>query len=180
MVKTFKFRPLEDSGRFFIGIDVGMTGAVSVINAKGELMSCCRMPVCKYGKRTEINITDFSRLFKIKGKVMSVIVEEVYAFGMGRTSAFSFGKNQGMILGVVQTLRLPTKRITPQEWQKVMLAGLPRKDKTKESANKKAIYLFPELEDILDVKANQGIADASLMAEYGRLMYSRGSRGFLK
>jgi len=84
----------------------------------------------------------------------------------GRVGAFSFGVGYGLWLGLLSGLYIPYMEITPQGWQSRMLAGLPRGPQVKASAVRAAKSLFPYIP--IGVKADWGIADAALIAEYAR------------
>mgnify|MGYP003114715160 FL=1 len=84
----------------------------------------------------------------------------------GRVGAFNFGVGYGLWLGLLSALFIPYMEITPQLWQSRMLAGLPRGPKVKASAMRAAKSLFPHIP--IGVKADWGMADAALLAEYAR------------
>lgn len=77
--------------------------------------------------------------------VLGVVIENVHATPvMAVSSAFSFGSNFGMWLGILASWDLPVHGVTPQEWQKWLtvpteLQGPDRKRHLKE----KAANLFP-------------------------------------
>lgn len=81
-----------------------------------------------------------------EGLPIRCVIEDVHAMpGQGVTSMFSFGRNVGLIHGILAALRIPYKKESPQSWQK-KLGNLPkdkaeRKKKLKETAQ----AMFPEL-----------------------------------
>ena len=81
-------------------------------------------------------------------------------------SALKLGTNLGIWVGAVAALGLPYQVETPQAWQAVMLAGLPRKDATKSSSRIAAGRLYPDAD--LGGKSNDGRCDALLIAEFAR------------
>ena len=178
MAVKSQIRPLEAEGRYWVGIDPGNTGGLAVVDEYGDVMGWTRMPILKVGKKTEIDIKKLKDFlpYPIIGEThkIKVVIEEVTSFGMGRTSAFTFGKNVGVLLGVVGTLGFPILRPRPQQWQKVMLDGLPKGEDIKSSSTAMARRLYPQMDDLLSVKANQGIADAVLMAEWARRIMGKG------
>jgi crossover junction endodeoxyribonuclease RuvC len=85
----------------------------------------------------------------------------------GVTSMFSFGKQFGMILGVLEAYRLEYEMTTPQKWQKHMgITKIPGETKTAKKNRHKAMAqeLFPE------IKVTHAVADALLIAECCRRM----------
>jgi len=155
--------------RTCFGIDPGLTGAAVALDDRGNLLGYTRMPITRGGKR-EVRgpaLIEFLSLFPNE-ETAQIAVEEVGAMPkQGLASTFRFGREFGRILGIVDALGFRVIRPAPRAWQKVMLAGLDRRD-TKAAAVLAATRLWPELAEPLKVKAAQGIADAALLAEYGR------------
>ena len=80
---------------------------------------------------------------------------------MGVKSAFTFGNGFGHLEMALTAAGIPFTRIRPQVWQKE-LGCLTKGDKN--ITKKRAQELFPS------IKVNHYIADALLIAEYGRRM----------
>jgi len=83
-------------------------------------------------------------------------------------SSFNFGMGYGMWIGIVVGLGLPYELVTPQRWQKEMLAGMQG---GKDASCIRAQELFPEADLRLgprSKKLHDGRADALLLAEFGR------------
>ena len=105
-------------------------------------------------------------------------IEKVHASPqMGVVSAFKFGVSAGCVLTAAIAAGLRTELVPPQKWQKafgliVKGKGLGKYDTSKKNRNKaKAQELFP------DVKMTHAIADALLIAEYGRRLNLEGTNG---
>jgi crossover junction endodeoxyribonuclease RuvC len=104
------------------------------------------------------------------------VVERQQAMpGQGVTSMFSVGLGYGLILGILAGLRHPVQVVTPQAWQKVMLAGMPRAESGKKaSAGLAAIAcgrLWPGrswLATERSRKPHEGLCDAALIGLYGQ------------
>jgi crossover junction endodeoxyribonuclease RuvC len=160
----------------YIGLDPGSTGAMAAVNNEGELLEWGRFPLVKVGNKKVLDIQGISVWIEERGINMGVrvTVEKVHAMpGQGVTSMFSFGRSFGILEGIVISQNLPIQYAAPQAWQKVMLAGKPRgKGATKTSAVAAACELWPQLHKTLKVKAAWGVADAALIAEYGRRMWA--------
>jgi Holliday junction resolvasome RuvABC endonuclease subunit len=77
----------------------------------------------------------------------------------GVSSTFKFGTSYGFLRGVLVALEVPFEAVTPAKWQRSM-SCLTKGDKNVTKA--RAQELFPE------VKVTHAIADALLIAEYGR------------
>tara|TARA_Y100001951_G_scaffold65310_1_gene52457 strand:+ start:227 stop:493 length:267 start_codon:yes stop_codon:yes gene_type:complete len=65
-----------------------------------------------------------------------IAIEKVHAFPTdARSSAFKFGMNYGMWLGIIGALSIPVIKVAPQTWMK-SYAPLPKENK-KEKENKR-------------------------------------------
>jgi hypothetical protein len=85
--------------------------------------------------------------------------------------ALVIGANYGRILAVLTLLDIPVRQVTPAAWTKKMLPGHKGADKGPHIALCK--QLFPSLELVMPGcrKEHDGIADAALIAEYGRRIW---------
>lgn len=84
-----------------------------------------------------------------------------YIQGDGAQGSFTFGKVYGLIRGYLKARGVKIRDVFPQMWQ-ARLECLSRGDKN--VTKRRAIELFPEL------KVTHTIADAALIAQYGRLV----------
>ena len=149
---------------YFFGIDPGIKGAMAAVDRKGSLVGWARMPL------VEAKNIDFLRIDHYLGQSMDpcVCIERVHAMPkQGVTSMFTFGKGYGGLLAIIEVRGFPVLNVLPRAWQKEMLPDCP-KGETNEEAVRHAVELWPELGLPLKKKVNQGIADAALLAEYGR------------
>lgn len=90
-----------------LGIDPGQQGAISVIGEDGF------EGVFPYTDRT-LCIVCACYIGDCKA-----VVEEVHALPQNSVrSAFSFGKNYGIVLGILTAMHIPIETVTPQEWKK--------------------------------------------------------------
>jgi len=106
---------------YYIGIDPGITGAISVINKNGDIYAVQDLPVMQYTeKKKEI---DCKKLFDILDSLSLtqtkfVYLEQVHAMpGNGSVSMFSFGMTYGAIRSVIQTCGYTTVSVAPQSWK---------------------------------------------------------------
>jgi crossover junction endodeoxyribonuclease RuvC len=153
----------------FFGIDPGLKGAVVALDKKGELVGWTRMPLV--GKKD----IDFTSIYQslLLSKSPRVSIERVHAMPkQGVTSMFTFGKGYGGLLAVIDIAKAEVCHVLPRAWQKKMLPECPR-GQSKEEAVRHAVRKWEELEKPLKKKVNQGIADAALLAEYGRHYWGR-------
>lgn len=155
----------------FIGIDPGLSGGVAVIGPIS--VSACKTPVIE-GEKRSMNLPACSKLLeeaKASGPVFAVI-EKVGAMpGQGVTSMFTFGKGYGAWLGLLAAHGIAFQEVHPKTWKKAMLESV---GKDKGASISRATSLFPGLQLVPEGcrTPHDGMAEAALLAEYGRRMYS--------
>lgn len=158
----------------FVGIDPGQSGGLVLLNVKGYPLEWAPMP------GTEPQLWELLRRWSDEAGEQGVkaYLEKVRSSPqMSKGSIFVFGWGYGGLRMALIAASIPFEEVAPQKWQKFI--GV--RDKTGARALKdvnitekknrhkaKAAALFP----MLDV--THKIADALLIAEYGRRM----DRGF--
>lgn len=154
----------------YIGIDPGANGGIAVINPDS------RWPVwvSKYSDDVLMSVME---TLEVEGHILSmdtcVYVEQVHSMPkQGVASTFKFGVNYGKILGILRVYEIDTHLVTPSKWKKAM--GVTS---DKQTSINKAKELFPEISLIPRRcrKEHDGIAEALLIAEYGRRGYEKES-----
>lgn len=138
--------------KLFIGIDPGQSGGIAFI-PEDKAAWAVKMP--------ETDTDLFHTLWDLgKYEDRITFLERVHSMpGQGVSSSFTFGEGYGKLQMALTALQIPYERVTPQKWQKA-LGCLTKGDKNVSKA--KAQELFPHL------KITHAIADALLIAEYGR------------
>ncbi|MDD2657775.1 MAG: hypothetical protein PHD04_03920 [Candidatus Pacebacteria bacterium] len=134
-----------------VGIDPGINGGIAFHFQTGNI-EAYKMP------ETERDISD---LLESTGEDSPIVfLESVHSMpGQGVSSSFKFGRNYGLLRGIVIALHYPLHDVSPQKWQRA-LSCLSKGDKNVTKA--KAQQLFPNL------KITHSIADAVLISYYGR------------
>jgi hypothetical protein len=102
---------------------------------------------------------------------ITVILETPGKHSPGAQALCSMWDSYGAIRGVLESRGIRHHRITPQQWQKRMLPGCA-KGGTKPAALAKARQLWPAeswLASPRCTKPHDGMIDAALIAEYGRI-----------
>ena len=101
-----------------IGIDPGISGAISIIENK-KILEVYDTPTMIDGKKNkrQINSAQVTNIIKErlnKDKKVIVVVEQVNAMpGQGVTSMFNFGQSFGVIKGICAALSLPIYFVRP-------------------------------------------------------------------
>ena len=150
-----------------IGIDPGVSGAISILEDK-KVLKVFDMPTMIDGKKNkrQVNGSQVTNIIKENvdtNKETTVVVEHVNAMpGQGVTSMFNFGQSFGVIKGVCAALSLPIYFVRPTKWKKHF--NLIKTNK--EAGRTKAIELYPEISGKLSRKKDSNKADAILIARY--------------
>ena len=150
-----------------IGIDPGITGAISILE-NSKVIEVHETPTMIDGKKNkrQVNgaqITNIIKKWLNKDKEVIVVVEHVNAMpGQGVTSMFNFGQSFGVIKGICSALSLPIYFVRPTKWKKHFNLIKTNKD----ASRTKVIEVFPEISRQLSRKKDSNKADAILIALY--------------
>lgn len=161
-----RMNTLAPSGHKILGIDLGLGGAIAVIDENGTLITVYDMPtLCDgtKGKRT-INAMLLFNILR-QNPTDHAYIEYVGARpGEGAVGAFAFGRCRGIVEGVLGSLSIPTTFITPPCWKKAV--GLPS-GTDKDRSRSMAIARWPQHADLFARKKDNGRSDAALVAVAG-------------
>lgn len=146
----------------WIGIDPGKSGAIAVLD-DDEM-------------RAETAVFDIERYRSILGEAATgdafAVVEHVGAMPkQGVSSTFAFGMNFGIIQGMLSAFGIPFELVRPQKWKREF-SCTSDKNKSIEVAQR----MFPDVSLMRTercTKPHDGIAEALLMAEYGRRRHAK-------
>jgi hypothetical protein len=166
----------------WVGIDPGLEGAIVILNEKGHIISAKPMPTITItkGKSRKRQYDPEAIIAILKDRTLDqwvfddiacVVIEKTQAMpGQGVASMHSTGLGGGLIWGLVVGLGLKYLRVHPKQWQSAMLKWENGSD-PKGRALTRAQSLFGRDKLIPDRcrVPHDGIVDAALMAEYGRL-----------
>ena len=150
-----------------IGIDPGISGAISIIENK-RILEVYDTPTMIDGKKNkrQINSAQVTNIIRERintGKEVVVVVEHVNAMpGQGVTSMFNFGQSFGVIKGICAALSLPIYFVRPTKWKKHFNLIKTNKD----ASRTKVIEVYPEISNKLYRKKDTNRADAILIALY--------------
>jgi crossover junction endodeoxyribonuclease RuvC len=144
----------------YMGIDPGYSGAISVIDERGNLLDTIKL------KETEHDVADFVR--KWDHLLMFALLEKVSAMPrQGVSSTFKFGTSYGFCRALLVCYKIPFETVTPAKWQQAMgCRSKGDKNVTKSAAQR----LFPR------IKVTHATADALLIGEHARLISLERSR----
>lgn len=149
-----------------LGIDIGVQGAIAILNETGTLFEIHDMPVLHDGPagRRAINAPLLAEI-TFDSLANHAFVEHVSARpGEGAVGAFAFGRSRGVIEGVLAAAGIPVTFITPGSWKRAVGLKLASKD----AARAEAIRRWPDHAGLFARKKDDGRAEAALIAIAGR------------
>lgn len=147
----------------YIGIDPGKNGGIAVITDTSYV-------VHSFSEDNLLNIMDIWEVaFDSVG--VKCVLEKVNAMpNQGVVSMFNFGQNYGFIQGVLKAYNIPYELVTPQKWKKEFSCT---SDKNTSIAVCKRLFPNVNLKATDRCKKDHdGMAEALLIAEYGRRHYN--------
>lgn len=162
-----------------IGVDPGISGAISLITESARFVDVQDMPTMnanKTGDKQQINVAELAKIVRailLENPDVTAIMERVQPMpsipgadgqrrGMGAASAFSFGKSVGHIEAVFMTLGISLEFVMSAQWKRAM--NLPGSREQKDVARTFAQSVFPEAP--LGLKKHAGRAEALLIAKW--------------
>jgi crossover junction endodeoxyribonuclease RuvC len=158
----------------WIGIDVGLTGAVAVILESGEIIIFdTPTTVVKSGKKNKTTYLEreMASILEAFSSGSQTFLEGQHSMPeQGVASVFSLGEGFGLWKGILAGLGMSFTIVTPQAWKKALMEGM---GKEKGAARVRAQQLFPKITGELHLVKHHGRADAVLIAEYGRRTWQR-------
>jgi len=148
----------------YIGVDPGATGAIAAVNVDEDVLIA------------DFNPGEVLRFLEgvVLEDVCRAVIEKVGSMPkQGVSSTFKFGANYGWWQGVFYCLKIPYELITPQRWQKEIFDSATKGKDRKQMSLEMARRLFPRQTHMLVRKKDNGRADALLIAEYCRRIWTR-------
>jgi hypothetical protein len=171
------------SNYVYIGVDHGEKGALAALDWNGDILDHMKMPI----KDDKIDCFQiYSWLYENWGDYDEHVVvcgERLHAiFKAAASSTFSFGKNVGKIVGIIECLQMEYHEVRAVDWQDAIFeewkidpiysskrtpSGKLRKD-TKAMAAVALEHLHGNNRDFSTFVKHDGLVDALLIAEYAR------------
>lgn len=148
-----------------MGVDVGANGGIAIISSDGSIVRAAKMPETDADILAEVSYA--AREFPLA--TIRATIEKVHSSPqMGVKSAFSFGGAYRALRMALTAAGIPFDEVSPAKWQRALtcLSG-GDKNVTKQRAQQ----LFPGP----TYHITHAIADALLIAEYGRRMHEHDS-----
>ena len=154
-----------------IGIDPGFSGAIAKLSSKGTLEIWDMPIVADLRGRPVLNLYELHKLFSPKAREDYIAVLEQVASRPGQSApaTFRFGQGYGALEMGLAAHKIEKKIVTPAKWKKYF--GL---SKNKGASRGLAIERFPQYASLFKRVKDDGRAEATLLALYGReVLYDR-------
>lgn len=156
-----------------LGIDPGKTGGMAAMDDAGQVISRLPIPTLATGVGSrrdydEGQIVVWLRQF-MRDRVAAFLESQQAYPGQGAVSNFSTGGGYYLWRGILAALGISYEIVRPQTWQKAMLDAVSGDTKARAVATCKR--LFPDVDLRVSergTKPHDGVADALLIAEFGR------------
>jgi len=147
------------------GIDPGLSGGIVHIS-RDNILEIHDMPTLTINKKGKREVAAFLASDIIQTHPnSSVFIERVAARpGQGVSSMFNFGKNYGILMGIVAGRHMLMELVTPFQWKKDLKVG-----NGKDGSRYRAQELFPNYSEYFARKKDDGRAEAALIAYWGLL-----------
>lgn len=160
-----------------LGIDPGLDGAFVLLSETGKIRGHTKMPLIKVsGQKERIDESGLVELVQYFSSYPNLHVwMEHLQNTPGRTGVFSFGDGYGLVRGMFLYTKTPVSYVLPKVWKKAMMPGMPA---DKVASCVAAARVFPESKSIMlkpRGTLDDGIADALLIAAYGRQQLLNGT-----
>lgn len=149
--------------KYYIGIDPGFSGAISIINNEKEIEALWDMPVIMVGKKRELDGRQVREIFRNYETISHIFIEKSQTMpGQGISSSGRYMESYGRIRGICEGMIIPYTLIHPKTWKKKMMNDM---GKEKGASIVRAKQLYPNIN--LPLVKDHGRADAVLITLYG-------------
>lgn len=174
----------------FVGMDPGITGGLALLNHDATRVKTWAMPTLTVttGGRPRQEVDPGALATLCEDILLSfeddciVTIEQVSSSPqMGVASAFNFGVSYGMALSAFAFFARNTEEHTirivpalPAVWKRHMRVSAPGASRTdmKKISRTAAAKLWPRAYKEFEMAKDDGRAEAALLAEYGRLIWT--------
>ena len=157
--------------KLICGIDPGIKGGICLLNEDGYIPRCEPIPICLDRDMKQVDFWEASSIIETAD---IIYIEQLGTYSHdGRVGSVTMGINYGILLGVIKSLEIPFHTVSPRDWQRIMLAGIPKTKNKKGRSIIKAKQLQPDrnwLESNRCRSPHDGMIEAYLIAEYGRIL----------
>ena len=143
-----------------LGIDPSLSGAIALLDRDGSLIAAHDMPT--------VDKSVSAAALRALIDALPVMPKEAWIEQQGcrpkqsAPSGFKAGVGYGVVLGVVATMGIATRIVTPRVWK-----SHHRLSSDKEASRALALRLWPSHAEVFRRKKDENRAEAALIARYG-------------
>lgn len=149
-----------------MGIDPGLSGGLALVSDSGVLAE--RMPTVHLHGKGSIDLADLGRYINLWEPELVIIEEQQSMPKQGVSSSFRTGMNYGILLGFTTGKGIPLETVSARVWKKALKVPAD-----KDAARAIATRLFPDASHAWSLKCEDGVAEAALLAHYGRQRHAQ-------
>lgn len=152
-----------------IGVDIGNTGAVAMLDGDGRLVEIFDMPCLADGPkgRPTLNAPLLAGIVAKAGATRAYVEWVGPRPTDGAVQAFAFGRCKGVLEGVLAASGVPVAFLTPSVWKRAH--SIPPGRDQKDLARSRAIARWPGKAALFALKNSDGRAEAALIGLAGIL-----------
>ena len=154
--------------RRVLGVDIGLKGALALLEETGELVDVFDMPWLADGpaRRPAINPALLAAIIRPAQPAQSFVELVTSRPTDGAVQAFAFGRCRGVVEGVLAALGGPVTHLTAPQWKRAV--GIPPgRDGAKDMARSEAIRRWPDKAALFARVKDDGRAEACLIGLAG-------------
>lgn len=165
----------------FIGIDIGVSGAIAAVTEKREFLGVHDMPIVQRGTYKFVDGPELVAIVRDLSKepagASCQVIAEYAGFTKSAQAASGMGRNLGGVVATVMIMGLPLEIVTPGKWKKHFnLIDRNATDKERKLQSRSlAMMKYPAATDLLDRVKDHNRAEAILLAEYARAFAQAGA-----
>lgn len=159
------------------GIDPGKSGALVFLFEDGSTQ-VCRVPLVERaprpGKKTASPAPDHRQWARSWGSAIMMAAPDVFVMeqthgwkGQSAGASYAFGHSAGFVLALALSANVPIHYAPPNVWKSRLKISMNKADAIEEAKR-----LIPSLVGQLGRKKDDGVAEAGLLAYYGRMTIS--------
>ncbi len=156
-----------DTPQYYLGIDPGLTGAVSLVRGQ-QLLLCLDMPTITVNNKTRVNAHQLIQLFGAwshqYGPAHAYVELAQAAPGQGASASFNYGLGFGTTLTALVANHVPYTLVPPAKWKR--LAGF-KSGAPKSASLIEARRRFPHKAHLFARQKDHGRAEAAIIAALG-------------
>jgi len=153
------------SATAYVGIDLGVTGAVAILFGSNVILDDVTTTEYARGRRMVDPRWASDLLAALQNPEIRAVFEFVRPWPKnGAITNHGLGMTEGAWRAVLSMLSIPLRVVTPQDWKREYRLTRASKD----ASRARAIELFPSMRDSLIRKKDHNRAEALLLAEWLR------------